>query len=75
VKEIGAHLSLYIAKKRSRLTSERAADLVFLFSSLRLREKFFDLEYKEQFVEWIDEDRAKYDDLSLRSYIFKILRE
>jgi hypothetical protein len=44
------------SKKLNRLTSERAADLVFLFSGLRLREKFFDLEYKEQFVEWIDED-------------------
>ncbi len=44
------------SKKRNRLTFERAADLVFVFSSLRLREKLFDLEYKEQFVEWIDED-------------------
>ncbi len=44
------------SKKRNRLTSERVADLVFLFSSLHLREMFFDLEYKERFVEWIDED-------------------
>jgi hypothetical protein len=38
------------------LTSERAADLVFVFSNLRLREKLFDPEYKEEFVKWIDED-------------------
>jgi hypothetical protein len=44
------------SKKRNRLTSERAPDLVFVFSSLHLTEKLFDPEYKEEFVEWIDED-------------------
>jgi hypothetical protein len=44
------------SKKRNILTSDRAPDLVFVFSSLHLREKLFDPEYKEEFVEWIDED-------------------
>jgi hypothetical protein len=35
------------------LTSERAANLVFEYSSLHLREKLFDPEYKKEFV---DED-------------------
>jgi len=42
--------------KRNRLTSERAANLVFVFSSLRLREKLFDPEYKVKIIECIDED-------------------
>ncbi len=44
------------SQKRNRLTFERAPDLVFVFSSLHLREKVFDPEYKEEFVEWIDKD-------------------
>jgi hypothetical protein len=39
-----------------RLTSKRAADLVFVFSNLCLREKLFNPDYKEEFVKWIDED-------------------
>jgi hypothetical protein len=32
------------------LTSKKVTNLI------RLKEKLFDLEYKEKFVEWIDED-------------------
>jgi hypothetical protein len=38
------------------LTFERATNLIFVYTSLHLREKLFDVEYKEEFVEWIDED-------------------
>jgi RNase P/RNase MRP subunit p30 len=35
------------SKIRNKLTSERAANLVFVYSSLHLREKLFDPEYKK----------------------------
>jgi hypothetical protein len=43
-------------KKCNRLTSKRTSNLIFVFNNLRLKEKLFDLEYKVEFVEWINED-------------------
>jgi hypothetical protein len=34
------------------LTSKRTADLVFVFSSFRLKERIFDPNSKDEFVEW-----------------------
>ncbi len=44
--------SEYIEKKRNRLTSTRTTDLVFVFGSLRLKERIFYPNSKEEFVEW-----------------------
>ena len=44
------------SKKRNRLTPSRAADLVRVFSDLRLAEKMNHVEYEEQMIAWIDDD-------------------
>jgi hypothetical protein len=44
------------SKKCSRLTSKRTTNLVFVFNNLCLKEKKFDLEYKVECVECINED-------------------
>ena len=40
------------SKKRNKLTPQRANDLVFVFSNLRLMAKF---KQPEKFAEWVDE--------------------
>lgn len=44
------------SKRRNRLTNERASDLVYVFSTLRLKKKVFDPDYEEPFIEWKDSD-------------------
>ncbi len=38
------------------LEIEKASHLVFVFSSLQLKDTMFDSEYKDQFVKWLNED-------------------
>ena len=38
---------------------QRQKDLVFAFNTQHLREKIFDLDYKEEFMEWIDDENEK----------------
>ena len=51
-------------KLRNRLKVERATDLVFIFSSLRLKDKIFDPDYKEEIFELSkDEGEDEEDDV------------
>jgi hypothetical protein len=44
------------SKKRNRLAHDRAADLVRVFSDLRLAEKLNHVAYEEQMIAWIEDD-------------------
>ena len=43
-------------KARNRLSVDRARDLVFVFSNLRLLKSIEDVEYEEEFPEWDSSD-------------------
>lgn len=47
------------SKRRNILSVEKAVDLVFVFSTLHLKNKVFDREYKEEYIEWNDSE--EYD--------------
>jgi hypothetical protein len=47
------------SKKRNRLSSNKASDLVYVFSNLRLLDKIEDLEYEEAFVAWSSEEEEE----------------
>jgi hypothetical protein len=49
-------LILFIVNIKNMLEIEKASHLVFVFSSLQLKDTMFDSEYKDQFVKWLNED-------------------
>lgn len=44
------------SKSRNRLSPDRARDLVYVFSNLRLIQRIEDVEYEEEFPEWDSSD-------------------
>jgi hypothetical protein len=49
------------SKKRNRLTSQRAQDLVHVFSDLRLAHKVNSIEFEEEMVSWMEEEEPNDD--------------
>jgi hypothetical protein len=49
-------------RKRNRLQPERADDIVYVFSNLRLANKVFDVEYEEKFLDWVEVEGEDSDD-------------
>jgi hypothetical protein len=47
------------SKKRNRLSSNKASDLVYVYCNLRLLDKIEDLEYEEAFVAWSSEEEEE----------------
>lgn len=50
------------SKLRNMLKVERATDLVFIFRSLRLKDKIFDSDYKEEIFELSEDEREDEED-------------
>ena len=49
-------------KKRNRLTSQRASDLVYVFSNLRMLRKFAAVDYWEDNVPWLEVEEDESED-------------
>jgi hypothetical protein len=49
------------SKKRNRLTSQRAQDLVHVFSNLCLAHKVNSIEFEEKMVSWMEEEEPNDD--------------
>lgn len=42
------------SRRQNRSSTKRAANLMFVFNTLQLKNKVFDPKYKEEFMEWSD---------------------
>jgi hypothetical protein len=49
------------SKKRNRLTLQRAQDLVHVFSDLRLTHKVNNIEFEEEMISWMEEEKPHDD--------------
>jgi len=43
-------------KHQNSLTREKVANLVFIFNNLQIKNKVCNLKFKDQFLQWLNED-------------------